>query len=113
MKRNHDCIPYLFPFYKYFLFTLINYFDITIDKTELKTMSGGRGLQLIKLEDKDALAGAAAYTRSVRITGVGRGGKAKEESLEIRSLNTALGKRGSKGKATGWTFKPNGIFRVE
>ena len=86
---------------------------LTYALTELKTMSGGRGLQLIKLEDKDALAGAAAYTRSVRITGVGRGGKAKEESLEIRSLNNALGKRGSKGKATGWTFKPNGIFRVE
>ncbi len=86
---------------------------LTYALTELKTMSGGRGLQLIKLEDKDALAGAAAYTRSVRITGVGRGGKAKEESLEIRSLNNALGKRGSKGKSTGWTFKPNGIFRVE
>ncbi len=86
---------------------------LTYALTELKTMSGDRGLQLIKLEDKDALAGAAAYTRSVRITGVGRGGKAKEESLEIRSLNNALGKRGSKGKATGWTFKPNGIFRVE
>ncbi|MBD7960528.1 DNA topoisomerase IV subunit A [Comamonas avium] len=81
--------------------------------SELKLMSGGRGLQLMKIDEGDALAGAAAYTHSVRITGVGRGGKVKEESLEIRSLNAALGKRASKGKTTGWTFKPNGVFRVE
>lgn len=81
--------------------------------SELKLMSGGRGLQLMKIDEGDALAGAAVYTRSVRITGVGRGGKVKEESLEIRSLNAALGKRASKGKTTGWTFKPNGVFRVE
>ena len=81
--------------------------------SELKLMSGGRGLQLMKIDEGDALAGAAAYTRSVRITGVGRGGKVKEESLEIRSLNAALGKRASKGKTTGWTFKPNCVFRVE
>ena len=81
--------------------------------SELKLMSGGRGLQLMKIDEGDALAGAAAYTRSVRITGVGRGGKVKEESLEIRSLNAALGKRASKGKTTGWTFKPNGVYRVE
>ena len=81
--------------------------------SELKLLSGGRGLQLMKIDEGDALAGAAAYTRSVRITGVGRGGKVKEESLEIRSLNAALGKRASKGKTTGWTFKPNGVYRVE
>ena len=86
---------------------------LTYALSELKLMTGGRGLQLMKLEDKDTLVGAAAYTRSVRVTGVGRGGKAKEESLEIRSLNAALGKRASKGKTTGWTFKPNGVFRVE
>ena len=86
---------------------------LTYPLTELKTMTGGRGLQLIKLDDKDRLAGAAAYTRSVQITGVGRGGKEKEETLEIRSLNNAGGKRGGKGKATGWTFKPSGITRLE
>jgi hypothetical protein len=41
---------------------------------ELKTMEkGGRGLMLIDLEPKDSLAGAAAYSRSVRIDGIGRG----------------------------------------
>ncbi len=34
--------------------------------------SGGRGLQLMKVEDRDALVGAAAYTRSMRITGRSR-----------------------------------------
>ncbi|MDB5882023.1 MAG: parC, partial [Ramlibacter sp.] len=49
---------------------------LTFDIAELKPMTnGGRGLMLIQLEAKDTLAGAAAYTRSVRISGVGRGGK--------------------------------------
>ncbi|MDR0212492.1 MAG: DNA topoisomerase IV subunit A [Comamonas sp.] len=86
---------------------------LTYALSELKLMSSGRGLQLMKLDDKASMVGAAAYTRSVRITGSGRGGKDREESLEIRSLNNAAGKRGAKGKATGWTFKPNAIFRVE
>ena len=38
---------------------------------------------LIDLEAKDSLAGAAAYTRSVRIDGIGRGGKAREEVHRI------------------------------
>ena len=86
---------------------------LTYPLSELKTMTGGRGLQLMKLDGKDTLAGAAAYTRSVQISGTGRGGKEKEETLEIRSLNNAAGKRASKGKATGWTFKPTGIERLE
>ena len=80
---------------------------------ELKTMEkGGRGLTLIDLEPKDSLAGAAAYTRSVRITGIGRGGKPREEQLEIRSLNNARAERARKGKAADLGFKPTGIVRV-
>ena len=52
----------------------------------------------LDLEDKDTLAGAAAYTRSIRIEGIGRGGKEREETLEIRSLNNARAVRGRKGK---------------
>jgi topoisomerase-4 subunit A len=73
---------------------------------------GGRGLMLIDLEDKDSLAGAAAYTRSVCIVGVGRGGKDREETLEIRSLNNAMLVRGRKGKAADLGFKPNAVRRV-
>ncbi len=81
---------------------------------ELKTMEkGGRGLMLIDLEAKDSLAGAAAYMRSVRIDGIGRGGKAREEILEIRSLNNAKATRAKKGKVADLGFKPSGIVRIE
>jgi topoisomerase-4 subunit A len=87
---------------------------LSFDIGELKTLEkGGRGLMLIDLEDKDRLAGAAAYTRSIRIEGVGRGGKPREEQLEIRSLNNARAARGRKGKAADLGFKPSAITRVE
>lgn len=86
---------------------------ITFDISQLKQLNnGGRGLLLLDLEDKDKLAGAAAYTRSVLITGTGRGGKAREETLEIRSLNNAAAARGRKGKKGDFGFKPEAIVRV-
>ena len=86
---------------------------LTFKISELKLMEkGGRGLMLIDLEAKDALAGAAAYTRSVNIQGIGRGGKEREESLEIRSLNNARAARARKGKAADLGFKPTQITRV-
>ena len=87
---------------------------LTFEISELKTMaSGGRGLILIDLEGKDTLAGAAAYTRSIRIEGLGRGGKEREETLEIRSLNNARAARARKGKQADLGFKPVNVFRVE
>ncbi len=87
---------------------------LTFEIAELKPMAnGGRGLMLIDLEAKDSLAGAAAYTRSVKIIGIGRGGKAREETLEIRSLNNARAARGRKGKAADLGFKPASVERVE
>ena len=68
---------------------------------------------LIDLEAKDQLAGAAAYTRSVCIVGVGRGGKTREEVLEIRSLNNAKAGRAKKGKVADLGFKPSAVMRVE
>ena len=87
---------------------------LTFEVGELKTMNGGgRGLMLMSLQDKDTLAGAAAYTRSVKIEGVGRGGKQREETLEIRSLNNARAPRGRRGKVADLGFKPTSIKRVE
>ncbi|MGC4366350.1 DNA topoisomerase IV subunit A [Hydrogenophaga sp. R2] len=87
---------------------------LTFEIGELRQMEkGGRGLMLIDLEPKDTLAGAAAYTRSVRIDGIGRGGKERDETLEIRSLNNARALRGRKGKAADLGFKPTRIARVE
>ncbi|MCE1250045.1 MAG: DNA topoisomerase IV subunit A [Comamonadaceae bacterium] len=87
---------------------------LTFDIGELRQMDkGGRGLMLMALEAGDSLVGAVPYTRSVRITGVGRGGKEREEQLEIRSLNNARAVRGRKGKAADWGFKPQVLQRVE
>ncbi|MBT9552452.1 MAG: DNA topoisomerase IV subunit A [Hydrogenophaga sp.] len=87
---------------------------LTFEIAELKAMEkGGRGLMLIDLEAKDTLAGAAAYTRSIKIEGIGRGGKERDETLEIRSLNNARAARGRKGKAADLGFKPNRVTRVE
>jgi topoisomerase-4 subunit A len=86
---------------------------LTFEISELKTMAnGGRGLMLIDLDDKDTLAGAAAYTRSVRLDGLGRGAKARDETLEIRSLNNARAARARKGKLADLGFKPTSIVRV-
>jgi len=86
---------------------------LTFGLGELKRLEkGGRGLTLMALEAGDALAGAAAYVRSVRIAGVGRGGKAREEQLEIRSLNNAGAARGRKGKAGNFGFKPDDVTGV-
>ena len=68
---------------------------------------------LIDLEAKDQLAGACAYTRSVKIEGIGRGGKAREEILEIRSLNNAKAARAKKGKVADLGFKPSRVTRLE
>ncbi len=86
---------------------------LTFEIAELKSLpKGGRGLTLIDLEPKDTLAGAAAYTRSVKIEGIGRGGKERDETLEIRTLNNARGARARKGKAADLGFKPTSIVRV-
>ena len=86
---------------------------LTFEMAELKAMpKGGRGLMLIDLEPKDTLAGATPYTRSVRIEGIGRGGKERDETLEIRTLNNARGPRGRKGKAADLGFKPTHVVRV-
>ena len=74
---------------------------------------GGRGLMLIALEDADTMAGAVAYTRSIRIDGMGRGAKPRSETLEIRSLNNARALRGRKGKLADLGYKPGSVVRVE
>lgn len=87
---------------------------LTFELSDLKLQEkGGRGLMLIDLEAKDRLAGAVAYTRSVRIEGTGRGGKARDETLEVRSLNNARAPRGRKGKLADLGFKPDRLIRVE
>jgi hypothetical protein len=61
----------------------------------------------------NTLSGAALYTRSIKIAGIGRGAKDREETLEIRSLNNARTARAKKGKVADLGFKPTGVVRVE
>ncbi|WP_295372840.1 DNA topoisomerase IV subunit A [uncultured Pseudacidovorax sp.] len=85
---------------------------LTFDIAELKLLpKGGRGLTLMDLAPKARLAGAAAYTRSIRIEGDFRG-KRRDEQLDIRTLNNAGGTRGRKGKAGAFTFTPDWVQRV-
>jgi len=86
---------------------------LTFDIGELKLLpKGGRGLTLMDLAPKVKLAGAAAYTRSVRIEGDFRG-KRRDEQLDIRTLNNARGTRARKGKPGAFTFAPDAVLRVE
>jgi len=86
---------------------------LTFEFGELRqSPKGGRGLMLMSLEDNDTLAGAAAYTRSVRIAGMARGGKERDETLEIRSLNAARMPRGRKGKVGNFGYKPVSVTRL-
>jgi len=87
---------------------------LTFEITDVKLQpKGGRGLMLIALEDADTMAGAVAYTRSIRIDGMGRGAKPRSETLEIRSLNNARALRGRKGKLADLGYKPGSVVRVE
>ena len=61
----------------------------------------------------NTLSGAVLYTRSIKIAGIGRGAKDREETLEIRSLNNARTARAKKGKVADLGFKPNSVVRVE
>ncbi|MEY4979097.1 MAG: topoisomerase subunit [Pseudomonadota bacterium] len=86
---------------------------LSFDLSELKQMEkGGRGLMLMDLEPEDRLVGAVPYSRSVLIEGTNRSGKARSETLEIRSLNNARAPRGRKGRATEFGFKPQRVSRV-
>ena len=56
---------------------------------------------------------SAAYTRSVHTPDIGCGGKERDETREIRSLNNARAARACKGKAADLGFKPTSVTRVE
>ena len=70
------------------------------------------GLKNTKINFTNCLAGAAVYVCSIRISGTGRGGKTREETLEVRSLNNALAARARKGRDAHFGFKPQQVCRV-
>ena len=82
---------------------------------ELKQLSGGgRGVQLLPLDDKDSLVAAVAFgpSDSLVISGTGRGGKDREEILKPSLLAERLGKRGRKGKELDIKFKADSLRKT-
>lgn len=67
---------------------------------EVKVLkSGGRGVILMGLEPKEALAAAVVTdARGVAVTGTGRGGKARTDHWTLRQLTDWRGTRANKGK---------------
>ncbi len=67
---------------------------------ELKVLkNGGRGTMLVDVEGKEALLQALVCgDDGVVVSGLGRGGKAFEETMTVRALGEYRGSRGRKGK---------------
>ncbi len=66
---------------------------------ELKLQSGGgRGLTLMDVDAATPLIAVATFADTLKVSGSGRGGKAKEELLRAAALATYTGKRARKGR---------------
>ncbi|MFZ6734501.1 DNA topoisomerase IV subunit A [Undibacterium sp. Ji42W] len=81
---------------------------------EIKQLSsGGRGVILMELEDKESLLSAQAISqRGVRVLGIGRGGKPQEVNLSATGLGIHIGKRARKGKALEARIKASGLQKI-
>jgi topoisomerase-4 subunit A len=80
---------------------------LVFPREELKLQSnGGRGLTLMDVDAKDPLVSVATCANALKVTGLGRGGKAKEEDLKNASLAVYAGKRARKGKPADLGMKP-------
>ncbi|MFZ3002646.1 MAG: DNA topoisomerase IV subunit A [Undibacterium umbellatum] len=81
---------------------------------EIKQLSsGGRGVILMELEDKESLLSAQAISqRGVRVLGIGRGGKPQEINLSATGLGIHIGKRARKGKALEAKIKASGLQKI-
>ncbi|HEY1057808.1 MAG TPA: DNA topoisomerase IV subunit A [Limnobacter sp.] len=82
---------------------------------EMKQLAGGgRGVQLLPLDDGDALLACVAYgpNDSLTVRGTGRGGKEREEILKPAELAERMGKRGRKGRELDIKFKAEILLKV-
>jgi len=81
---------------------------------EIKQLSsGGRGVILMELEDKEKLLSAQAISqKGVKVSGIGRGGKAQEVNLSASGLTIHINKRARKGKALESKLKPSSLQKI-
>ena len=83
--------------------------------TDLRQMAGGgRGLMLMDIDAKDALAGVAVIAQgaAAMLYGAGRGGKEKTEKLDHKMIAMTTAPRGRKGKVLDVGFKVTGIKAI-
>jgi topoisomerase IV subunit A len=74
---------------------------------ELKLQSnGGRGLTLMDVDAQEPLVSVATFAEIVRVSGSGRGGKPKEETLRATALEAHQGRRARKGRRIDGFVKP-------
>ena len=81
---------------------------------EIKQLSsGGRGVILMELEDKEMLIGAQAISqKGVKVSGIGRGGKTQEVNLSATALSIHINKRARKGKTLEAKIKASGLQKI-
>ena len=72
---------------------------------EMKELSGGKGVILMVLNEKERLVSALATRECVTISGVGRGDKQIEHKVCAEMVDNYAGRRARKGKALPVKFK--------
>jgi topoisomerase-4 subunit A len=76
----------------------------------MRTLAGGgRGVQTLVPDPRDAVAGICATHTGVVIEGSGRGGKPSELALSAKDLAPFEGHRARKGRLLPYRIKPTGI----
>jgi topoisomerase IV subunit A len=84
---------------------------LTFGLGELKLQAnGGRGLTLMDVDAKTPLVSVATFADSVRVTGLGRGGKPKDEVLKGNALAEHQGRRARKGRKIDAFPKPQRVM---
>ncbi len=76
-----------------------------LDEIKLQS-NGGRGLTLMDVDAKDPMVSVAAFGDALKVIGLMRGDKPKEDVLSGPALDTHVGKRARKGR------KVQGLKRV-
>ena len=71
--------------------------------------NGGRGLTLMEVDAADPLLMAVPLTAGLRLSGVGRGAKPRDEDLRPAALAAYVGRRARKGRVVETTLKVQAI----
>jgi topoisomerase-4 subunit A len=101
LEQNARLLPpvAVWPAHRRFAGLSMNGHLLVFPLDELKLQSnGGRGLTLMDVDEKDPLVSVAAFGDTLKVQGLGRGDKPKEELLRGAVLDAHTGKRARKGR---------------